>query len=326
MVRSANGQRIRPCLWKPVKHLQYVTIAMPISVKRLGQTFFAEVRGVDISQALDDADYRAINDALLEHAVLYFPGQPVTDAQQEVFSRWYGSLEVTFEDAKLFTAHLSNLYNDGRIREADSRKSTFLRANQLWHSDSTMFQAPARISFLSAHSVAPVGGETQWADMRSAWEALPERRKQELDGLILEHDFQQSRRATGHEFDEEDRKRWPPLLHPLVRIHEETGRKGLYVGSQATRVVGWPLEKGQALIKELLEFATQDRFVYTHGWSLHDFMIWDNRRVNHRGRPWDEKQYPRDLRRTTVKGEIPTMVDGVPVNEHEWARKQRAYA
>ena len=299
---------------------------MTLSVKRLGQTFFAEVRGVDISQALDDNIHRVIKEALLEHGVLYFPEQEVTDAQQEVFSRWYGPLEVTFEDPKLYTAHLSNVYDDGSVRELDSRKSTFLRANQLWHSDSTMFQAPARISFLSAHAVAPIGGDTQWADMHAAWEALPENRKKELEGLVLEHDFQKSRRAAKYEFDEEERRRWPPLLHPLVRVHEETGNKALYVGSQATRVVGWPQEKGQALIGELLEYATQDRFVYTHCWSLYDFMIWDNRRVNHRGRPWDEKKYPRDLRRTTVKGEIPTMNDGMPVNEYEWAQKLRASA
>lgn len=299
---------------------------MTLSVKCLGRTFFAEVRGVDITRVLDDAVYRAINDALLEHGVLYFPGQPITDAQQEIFSRWYGSLEVTFEDAKLFTAHLSNLYSDGKIRETDSRKSTFLRANQLWHSDSTMFQAPARISLLSAHAVAPVGGETQWADLRAAWEALPEPRRKALEGLIIEHDFQNSRRVTGHEFDEEERSRWPPLCHPLVRVHEETGRKALYIGSQATRVIGRPLEEGQALIEELIEFATQERFIHTHCWSVHDFMMWDNRRVNHRGRPWDEEQYPRDLRRTTVKGEIPTMMNGSPVNEYEWARKKRAYA
>lgn len=299
---------------------------MTLSVKRLGRTFFAEVRRVDITRELEDSEYRAINDALLEHGVLYFPEQPVTDAQQEVFSRWYGSLEVTFEDARLFTAHLSNLYDDGRIREADSRKSTFLRANQLWHSDSTMFQAPARISFLSAHAVAPVGGDTQWADMRSAWEALPEQRRQELEGLIIEHDFQKSRRVTGHEFDEEERGRWPPLLHPLVRVHEETGRKAMYVGSQAIRVLGWQSEEGRALIEDLIEFATQDRFVHTHHWSLNDFVMWDNRRVNHRGRPWDEEKYPRDLRRTTVKGEIPTMMDGLPVNEYEWVRTNRASA
>ena len=296
---------------------------MTLSVKRLGQTFFAEVRGVDLTRTVDDATHRAINDALLEHAVLYFPEQQITDAQQEEFSKWYGSLEVTFEDPKLYTAHLSNLYNDGQIREPDSRKSTFLRANQLWHSDSTMFQAPARLSFLSAHAVAPEGGETEWADMRAAWEALPELRKKELEGLVLEHDFQKSRRVTDHVFDEEERRRWPPLLHPLVRVHEETGCRALYVGSQATRVIGWPRERGEELIQELIEFATQDQFIYTHRWSVHDFMIWDNRRVNHRGRPWDEDKYPRDLRRTTVKGAIPTMEDGHPVNEYERATSLR---
>lgn len=291
---------------------------MTLAARRLGRTFFAEVRGVDLRRAQDDETYRAINDLLLEHAVLLFPDQAITDAQQEIFSRWYGPLEVTFEDPELYTAYLGNRDEDGgRIRDLDSRKSIFLRANQLWHSDSTIFQAPARISLLSAHAVPPEGGETQWADMQAAWEALPPARQRELDGLVIEHDFQNSRRVAGHEFNEEERRRWPPVLHPLVRAHEETGRKALYVGSQATHVVGWPPEKGQALIRELIEFATQERFIHTHRWSVHDLLMWDNRRVNHRGRTWDEAKYARDLRRTTVKGAIPTMIDGRPVNEYE---------
>lgn len=291
-----------------------------LSVKRLGRTFFAEVRGADLAKITDDAAYQAIYDALLEHAVLLFPDQELSDAEQEDFSKWFGPLEVTFEDDDYYVAHLSNVDEDGGVRDPNSRKSTFLRANQQWHSDSTVFQAPARISFLTAHEVPPEGGETQWADMHAAWEALPETRKAELDGLVLEHDFQNSRIKAGHKFDEEQRKRWPPLKHPLVRVHEITGKKALYVGSQATHVVGWPVDKGVALIDELIEFATQDRFVYTHKWSRHDLVIWDNRRVNHRGRPWNEDIYKRDLRRTTVKGSIPTMIDDEPVNEYEQAQ------
>jgi alpha-ketoglutarate-dependent 2,4-dichlorophenoxyacetate dioxygenase len=289
----------------------------------MGQTFFAEVRGVDPGSQLDGTEYQAINEALLEHAVLRFPDQPLDDARQERFSKWFGPLEVSFEDPQLYTAYLSNLEQDGSIRDPQSRHSSFLRANQQWHSDSTIFQAPARISFLTAHAVPPVGGETQWADMRAAWEALPEARRQELDGLVLEHDFQNSRIKAGHKFDEEQRRRWPPIRHPLVRVHEETGCKALYVGSQATHVVGWPLEKGAALIAELIEFATQDCFIYTHTWRINDLVMWDNRRVNHRGLPWDEGKYPRDLRRTTVKGRVPTMQDGQPVNEYQWRESVR---
>lgn len=295
---------------------------MALSVKRLEPTFFAEVTGVELAKISDEDTYHEIHDALLEHGVLYFPGQDLTDADQERFSKWFGPLEVTFEDDKYYVAHLSNVGEDGGIRDPNSRKSSFLRANQQWHSDSTVFQAPARYSFLSAHEVPPPGegGETQWADMRGAWEALPPQRQAELEHLVLEHDFQNSRIKAGHKFDEEQRKRWPPLMHPLVRVHEKTGRKALYVGSQATHVVGWPKDQGVALIEELLAFATQDKFVHTHSWTAGDFVIWDNARVNHRGRPWDEAKYKRDLRRTTVKGAIPTMIDDRPVNEFKQAQ------
>ena len=293
---------------------------MALAVKKLGRTFFAEVRGVRLAEIASDKTYQAILDALLEHGVLLFPGQNLTDTEQEQFSKWFGSLEVTFEDDKYFVAHLSNVDADGGIRDKDSRKSTFLRANQLWHSDSTMFQAPARYSFLSAHAVPPEGGDTQWADLRAAWDELPEQRRRELDGLILEHDFQNSRLKAGHKFDAEQRKRWPPLQHPLVRVHEKTGRKALYVGSQATYVVGWPLDKGVALIEELIAYSSQERFIYTHKWTNGDLVIWDNQRVNHRGRSWDEEQYKRDLRRTTVKGSIPTMLRDKAVNEYEQSR------
>ena len=293
---------------------------MALEVKRLGNTFFAEVRGVDLRREISDNVYNAINKAMLDHGVLLFPDQPVSDAEQERFSKGFGPLEVTFEDPEYYVAHLSNLNQDGSMRSADSRKSTFLRANQQWHSDSTMFQAPAKYSFLSAHAVAPEGGETEWADMQGAWDALTRERREQLDGLIISHDFQKSRRGSEYEFDEEERSQWPPLSHPLVRVHEETGRKVLYLGSLATHVVGWPDEKGRALIEELLNHATQEQFVHTHKWNVNDFMMWDNRRVIHRGRPWDEEKFPRDLRRTTVKGTGPTMINGEAVNEYERAQ------
>lgn len=297
---------------------------MSLETKQKARTFCGEVRGINLASISAGEDFEAVLQALLEFGVLVFPDQPLTDAQQERFSKWFGSLEVTFEDDRFFVAHLSNVDEDGGVRDPNSRKSTFLRANQQWHSDSTVFQAPARISFLSAHAVPPEGGETQWCDMRSAWEALPESRQTELKDLILEHDFQNSRIKAGHKFDEEQRKRWPPVMHPLVRYHEKTGRPALYVGSQATHVVGWPIDKGQALIDELLAFATQEQFVYTHKWKVNDLVIWDNQRVNHRGKPWDENKYLRDLRRTSVKGEIPTMIDDAPVNEFKVARQAAA--
>ena len=297
---------------------------MTIEITPVGATLFAMVRGVDLKQPLDDESFATLHQALLDHAVLHFPDQHLDDAQQEAFSRRFGPLEVTFEDAGAHTARLGNIDYDGSRRRPDDRISSFLRANQQWHSDSTIFQSPARISFLTAHTVPPEGGETQWADMRAAWRALPEQRQQELDGLIVEHDFQKSRIRAGHKFDEEQRRRWPPVLHPLVRVHEETGEKALYVGSQAMRVIGWSEEDSEALFQELLDLATRDTFIHTHPWQVGDLVMWDNRRVNHRGRPWNEEKYLRDVRRTTVKGAIPTVIDGRPVNEFEYARSSAA--
>lgn len=297
---------------------------MAIEVTRRGETFFAEIRGVDLKKPLDEETFEAVHRALLEHAVLHFPDQHVDDAAQEAFSRRFGPLEETFEYADLHTARLGNIDYDGSKRRPDDRISSFLRANQQWHSDSTFFQAPARISFLTAHAVPPEGGETEWSDMHAAWEALPEDRKRELEDLVVEHDFQKSRLRAGHEFDAKERKRWPPVFHPLVRVHEETGERALYVGSQAMRVVGWSDEASEALFDELIAFATQDRFVHTHKWTVGDLVMWDNRRVNHRGKPWDENNYVRDMRRTTVKGGIPTMMDGEPVNEYAYAHSTAA--
>jgi len=295
-----------------------------MNVERLGTTFFAKVTGVDLTGALDDDAYDAINRALLDHAVLWLPEQPISDEQQDAFSAHYGPLEEAFYNPEDTIARLSNVNPDGTLRDPDSRQATFLRANQLWHSDSTLFQTPARISFLSARAVPPEGGETEWADLEAAWNDLPDARKRKLDGLILEHDFQNSRRKMGHTLSDTDRERWPPLPHPLVRVHEETGRKALYVGSQATHVVGWPLDEGEALVEELYDHVSQDKYVHTHRWTVGDLVIWDNRRVNHRGRPWDEAKFARALHRTTVRGRGPTMENGQAVNEYERFQRQQA--
>ena len=245
-----------------------------MKVERLGTTFFAKVTDVDLTRPINEAAYDAINEALLAHGVLWLPDQPITDEQQDAFSTHYGPLEESFYNPEDNVARLSNVNPDGTLRDPDSSQSTFLRANQLWHSDSTLFQTPARISFLSARKVPPVGGETEWADLEAAWNDLPEARKQELDGLIIEHDFQNSRRKMGHTLSDTDRERWPPLPHPLVRVHEETGRKALYIGSQATHVIGWPTEKGEALVKELYDHVSQDKYVHVWVWTYLSWLTW----------------------------------------------------
>ena len=297
---------------------------MALDVRRLGRTFFAEVRGLDLRQELSDGTIAEIRAAWMEHGVLVFPDQPLTDAQQIAFSRRFGPLEEDLMDATKFIANLGNVDEDGTLRDPNSLKSRFLRANQLWHSDSAYFPAAAKLSFLNGRVIEPgmVGGETQWADMRAAWDELPEDKKRLIEGKVVVHDMQTSRRKTGRLLSPEERAKWPPVHHCMVRVHEETGRKALYVGSQATCVVGWTEEDSERLFAELMEFATRDRFVHTHRWRPHDLVCWDNRRVVHRQLPFDEAKYKRVVFRTTVRGTGPDVADGKPIDEY--ARDQAA--
>jgi alpha-ketoglutarate-dependent 2,4-dichlorophenoxyacetate dioxygenase len=295
---------------------------MALDVKRLGRTFFAEVRGVDLRQNLPDDTIAEIRAAWMEHGVLVFPDQLLTDAQQVAYSRRFGPLEEDLMDATKFIANLGNVDEDGTLRDPSSLKSRFLRANQLWHSDSAYFPAAAKLSFLNGRDIATdmLGGETQWADMRAAWSELPEDKKRLIDGKVVVHDMQTSRRKTARLLSPEERAKWPPVHHAMVRVHEETGHKALYVGSQATCVVGWNEADSQALFAELMDFATQDRFVHTHRWRQGDLVCWDNRRVVHRQIPFDEAKYTRVVFRTTVRGSGPDVVDGKPLDEYARTR------
>ncbi len=276
---------------------------------------FAEVSGVDLKAPVEDPILAEINTALLSYGVLMFRDQHLSDDEQVAFSERFGPLEDDLMDPTQHVAFMSNERDDGSLIDPEDRLQLFMRANQLWHSDSTFLPAPARLSFLSCRKMPPEGGETEFADMQAAYQALPAERRRDLDGLIVEHDFQRSRRKTGHEFNEDEKAKWPPLPHPLVRTHEETGERALYVGAQADKVLGMPAAEGAAFLDELRDWCGRDEFVYTHAWQEGDLIIWDNRRVNHRGRPWDSKQYGRVHHRTTVKGTGPTMENGQPVDE-----------
>jgi len=295
---------------------------MALSVKRLGRTFFAEVRGPDLRETLSDETVAEIRAAWMEHGVLVFPDQLLTDQQQVAFSMRFGPLEEDLIDPTKFIANLGNLDEDGKLRDPASLKSRFLRANQLWHSDSAYFPAAAKFSFLNGRQIASdmEGGETQWADMRAAYDELDAERRALIEGKVVMHDMQTSRAKTGRLLSPEERAKWPPVHHPMVRVHEETGRKAMYVGSQATCVAGWSEDDSQKLFAELMDFATQDRFVHKHRWRQGDLVCWDNRRVVHRQVAFDEAKYPRVVVRTTVRGTGPDVIDGRPVDEYARAR------
>jgi alpha-ketoglutarate-dependent 2,4-dichlorophenoxyacetate dioxygenase len=188
---------------------------------------------------------------------------------------------------------------------AEDKRLLFNRGNELWHTDSSFKHVPARCSLLSAREVPPRGGETEFADLRAAYDALPENKQRALDGLMVEHSIFRSRSLIGFtEFNEDIRRELPPVTQLLVRRHAGSGRKTLYLASHASHVIGWPVEEGRALIEELIAFATRPDFVFQHRWRVGDLVIWDDRCTMHRGRPYDDTKFRRDMHRTTVSDEI----------------------
>jgi alpha-ketoglutarate-dependent 2,4-dichlorophenoxyacetate dioxygenase len=279
---------------------------MAIEVTPLHPTLGAEVRRVDLTRPVLPEVFGGIEAAFNRHGILVFPDQPLTDKQQLAFSRLFGPLEVNpnYAGAKMRlrpdVADISNLDPEGRVLARDDRRNLFNLGNQLWHTDSSFKHIPAKCSLLSAREIPATGGETEFADLRAAWDALPEARQRELQGLCVEHSIFRSRSQIGFaDFNDEIFNELPPVRQALVRHHPASGRTSLYLASHASHIIGWPVEEGRALIEELIAFATQPQFVYRHRWTVGDLVMWDNRCTMHRGRPYDDTQR-RVLHRTTV--------------------------
>jgi alpha-ketoglutarate-dependent 2,4-dichlorophenoxyacetate dioxygenase len=290
---------------------------MPITVEPLHPVFAGRVTGVDLREAIDADTVTAISDAINRHAVLVFPGQLITDDQQMAFSRRFGELETTVRAYRsdfvprldLHIADISNLDRNNQILAAADRRRLNALGNRLWHSDSSFKRIPARFSLLSARVIPSEGGETQFADMRAAWDALPDRMKARLEGLICEHTQLFSRASIGFtDWSDEERAKMAPVPQVLVRTHPGSGRKSLFLSSHAGRIRGMEEPEARVLLMELMEHATQREFVYTHRWSVGDLVMWDNRCTMHRARAYDESQV-RDMHRTTVSDGVPTVAE-----------------
>jgi alpha-ketoglutarate-dependent 2,4-dichlorophenoxyacetate dioxygenase len=288
-----------------------------ITVDPLHPVIAARVTGLDLRELQDDATIAALNDAINKAAVLVFPGQSITDEQQMAFSRGFGELETTVRAYRsdfvprldVHIADISNLDDQNRVRTKDDRLRLNALGNRLWHSDSSFKRVPARFSLLSARTIPNEGGETQFADMRAAWDALPDRMKARLEGLICEHTQLFSRARIGFtDWSEEERKKMAPVPQVMVRIHPGSNRKSLYLSSHAGRIRGMEDPEARMLLLDLTEHATQPQFVYTHRWTVGDLVMWDNRCTVHRAREYDETQV-RDMHRTTVSNEVPTVME-----------------
>jgi alpha-ketoglutarate-dependent 2,4-dichlorophenoxyacetate dioxygenase len=284
---------------------------MTLSIQPIAGTFAAEACGVDIAKPLDGETVARLQAAIDAHAVLVIRGQRLTDDQQIAFVRRFGEPEryvLSYRhDAKLRLpkpemVDVSNLdMATGKPDSGASRLRMINLGNRLWHTDSSFRLPCGALSMLYAHAVPPAGGETEFADTRAAWAALPEETKARIDGLEAEHSLMHSREMLGFtDFAPEERAALPPVRQPLVRVHPRTGRKALYLASHASHIVGMPVPEGRLLLAELIEHASQPQFVYRHSWRVGDLAIWDNRCTMHRGRPFDEA-HARDLRRVTTK-------------------------
>ena len=282
---------------------------MAITVCPVTPNFAAEIGDVDLSAPLEPADLAAIKQAFAAYAVLIFPGQELSQDQHLDFARCFGPLETTIgvyrTDAPLRVrqefADVSNLNHRSEVWGKDSRLRLFQLGNRLWHTDSSFKRLPALASLLYARSIPPVGGHTEFADERAAYDALPEEMKRRLGALVAEHSIFNSRARLGFtNFTDEERRQLPPVPQVVVRTIPETGRKSLYLASHAGRIFGMPEAEGRTLIDELVAHATQRQFVYTHRWRLHDLLIWDDRCTMHRGMAFDDLRWKRDMQRATV--------------------------
>lgn len=288
---------------------------MALTIMPITPDFAAEVHDIDLAKPLADADFAEIAAAFDKYAVLIFCEQKLDADQHLDFARRFGPLETSIAvyrgDENLRVrpeiADVSNLNARNEIWGEKSRLRMFQLGNRLWHTDSSFKRVPAKCSLLYARAIAPIGGHTEFADLRAAYDALPEATKRRIEGLVAEHSIMYSRAKLGFtRFNEEEKRNMPPVPQVLVRTHPGSKRKTLYLASHAGRIIGMSQAEAEALLAELTAHATQRQFVYTHRWRVHDLVVWDNRCTMHRGTEFDDLRWRRDVQRATVSDVAPT--------------------
>lgn len=287
---------------------------MSLYITPCGQTFATTVHDIDLRQPLTASQVEDIENALADYGVVVFPNQPLNDDQQQVFIERFGPPSVVMleelKTAKSAHPHffdVSTIEDNGSQIDPDSARGMYLRANLLWHTDGSQAQPPIRLTALSARQLPPEPPDTEYADMRAAYDALSDPTKAQIDDLKVEHSIFYSRSKMGMKMSDwtsDAVTKRPPVIHPLVRTNPRTGRKSLYLASHASHVIGMPQETGRALIEELTEHATQRQFVYAHKWHPDDLVMWDDSWTMHRAVPYSGT-HPRILRWSGVRETAP---------------------
>jgi alpha-ketoglutarate-dependent 2,4-dichlorophenoxyacetate dioxygenase len=282
---------------------------MNMTFRPLHPLFVAEVEGIDLRHADTPECLARIREGMDQYAVLVFRNQPLTDAAQLAFAQGLdGALHTKTGISALqknrfgneALTDISNVSEQGDIMQAEDRRRAYSLANRLWHTDASFQDPPGRYSMLHARVVPPVAADTEYADMRAAYDELPGEIKARIEDLKAHHSIAYSRQTLGFEFSEDEKEQLKGAIHPLVRTLPRTGRKSLYLASHAFRIPGWPVPDARLLLKDLMEHATQRQFVYRHSWRVGDLVIWDNRCTMHRATPFEDLRYRRELRRVTT--------------------------
>ena len=282
---------------------------MTVTITPLTPVFAGEVGAIDLRQVRDRETLEAIRAGMDKYAVLVFRDQEFTDQEQLDFAqRFDGTLHARTSSSAIGAnrfgnealTDISNVDKDGKIRDANNRTRASSVANRLWHTDASFVDPPGRYSMLSARVLPPVRADTEFADMRAAYDALDAETRATIEGLSVHHSIVYSRHVLGFDFSAEEAEKLKGAVHPLVRTIPTSGRRALYLASHAAHVVDWPVPEGRLLLHDLMAHATQSHFTYCHVWRPHDLVIWDNRCTMHRARPFDDKAHRRDLRRTTT--------------------------
>jgi alpha-ketoglutarate-dependent 2,4-dichlorophenoxyacetate dioxygenase len=290
---------------------------MSITVKPVTADFVAEISGIDLARPLGPADRDAIEKTINRYAVVVFRDQTLGDDQQIAFARHFGPIHSSAQRARHTAikhrlaaneiADISNLDGDGHVMQADHRRRLDWLANRLWHTDASFRAVPGALSMLYAHIVPDEGGETEFADLRAAYDALPDNTKAAIEGLVAEHSIWQSRgQLAVTKYTPEELASLPPVPQRVVRRHPGSGRKTLYLASHASHIIGMPIADGRLLLMDLIEHATRRQFVHSHSWRQGDLVIWDNRCTMHRARPFDTTKVC-DLRRVTTRDVASTL-------------------
>ncbi|HXU88347.1 MAG TPA: TauD/TfdA family dioxygenase [Methylomirabilota bacterium] len=289
---------------------------MRLTFRKLQQHFAAEVSPVDLRQVHDPETLAEIRAGMDEHAVLVFREQTFVDQEHLAFAqRLDGELHTKLGSSALVKnrfgnealGDISNVDENGEIMSTDNRRRAYSLGNRLWHTDASFQDPPGRYSMLHAKVIPPAGADTEYADMRAAYDALPDDMKTRLEGLRVHHSIAYSRQTLGFEFSADEADKLKGAVHPLVRTIPRSKRRALYLASHASRIIDWPVPEGRLLLRDLIEHATQPAFVYRHGWSVGDLVIWDNRCTMHRATPFEDTKYRRELRRVTTL-DLPTSV------------------